>query len=132
MRLKKVEDEIASIVKDAKRKKIVVADKFPFRYFVEEYGLDYCAAFGGCSDQTDASAATIAYLVDTVKKDKIPYVFYVELSNQNVATVISEQTGAGMSLLNSCHNVTKSDFEAGVTDLSLMKQNAENLRKGLN
>ncbi len=129
--IKKVGDEIASIVKNAKHKKIVVADKFPFRYFVDEFGLDYCAAFGGCSDQTDASAATLAYLVDTVKKDSIPYVFYVELSNQNVAKAVSEQTGAGMLLLNSCHNVTKSDFEAGVTYLSLMKQNAENLRKGL-
>ncbi len=130
--IEKVDKEIASIIKDAKLRKIVVADKFPLRYFVDEYGLDYCAAFGGCSDQADASAATIAYLVDTVRKDKISYVFYVELSNQNVAKAISEQTGAGMLLLNSCHNVTKSDFEAGVTYLSLMKQNAENLRKGLN
>ncbi|NPV91294.1 MAG: zinc ABC transporter substrate-binding protein [Firmicutes bacterium] len=129
--LKKVDEEIASIIKNARHKKIVVADRFPFRYFVDGYGLEYCAAFSGCSDQTDASAATIKYLVDTVKKDKIPYVFYAELSNQNVAKAVSEQTGAGMLLLNSCHNVTKSEFEAGVTYLSLMKQNAENLRKGL-
>jgi zinc transport system substrate-binding protein len=129
--IKNVEEEIASIVNSAKHKKLVVADKFPFRYFVDEFGLDYCAAFSGCSDQTDASASTIAYLVDIVKKDKIPYVFYAELGNQNVAKAISEQTGAGMLLLHSFQNVSKSDFEAGVTYISLMKQNADNLRKGL-
>lgn len=130
--IEKVDSEIAGIVKEAKRKKIVVADKFPFRYFVEEYGLEYCAAFSACSDQTDASASTIAYLVDTVTEEQIPFVYHVELSNQNVAKAISEQTGAGMLQLNSCHTVSKTEFDAGVTYISLMKQNAENLRKGLN
>lgn len=130
--IKKVDEEITTVVKDAKRNNIVVADKFPFRYFVDEYGLDYCAAFGGCSDQTDASAATIAYLVDTVTTGSMPYIFYVELSNQNVAKAVSEQTGAKMLLLNSCHNVSKPDFDSGVTYVSLMKQNAENLKLALN
>lgn len=128
--IKKVDKDIASIIKNAPNKIIVVADKFPFRYFVDEYGLKYSAAFGGCSDQADASAATIAYMVDTVKKNKIPYVYYVELSNQNVAKSICEQTDSKMLLLHSCHNVSREDFDSGVTYLSLMKQNAENLRKG--
>lgn len=131
-KIQNVSTEFKYVVDSAKRKKIVVADKFPFRYFVDEYGLDYRAAFSGCSDQTDASVATIAYLVNTVKNEGLQYVYYVELSNQNVARAISEQTGAGMLLLHSCHNVSKADFEKGVTYLSLMEQNVENLRKGLN
>ncbi|GHU82786.1 periplasmic divalent manganese/zinc-binding lipoprotein [Clostridia bacterium] len=130
--LQAVDEEIAAIVANAGRKKIVVADKFPFLYFVNQYGLDYAAAFSGCSDQTDASAQTMAYLINIVKNDQIPYVYYVELSNQSVADAISEQTGTGTLLLNSCHNVTKVEFDNGATYLSLMKQNAENLRKGLN
>ncbi|WP_461248735.1 metal ABC transporter substrate-binding protein, partial [Treponema sp. R6D11] len=62
--IKKVDDSIKSIIKNGKRDKIVVADKFPFRYFVDEFNLKYVAAFPGCSDQTDASAKTIAYIVD--------------------------------------------------------------------
>ncbi|MDR3364327.1 MAG: metal ABC transporter substrate-binding protein [Clostridiales Family XIII bacterium] len=130
--LEEVDQNITEVVSSAKRGKIVVADKFPFRYFVDHYGLDYAAAFPGCSDQADAGAATIAYLINTVQDENIPYVYYVELSNQSVADSISEQTGAGTLLLNSCENITKADFESGVTYVDLMKANIENLRKGLN
>jgi zinc transport system substrate-binding protein len=56
----------------------------------------------------------------------------VELSNRNVADAIAEQTGAEPLLLNSCENLTKEDFDKGVTYVDLMKVNAENLKKGLN
>jgi zinc transport system substrate-binding protein len=56
----------------------------------------------------------------------------VELSNRNVADAIAEQTGAEPLLLNSCENITKDDFESGVTYVDLMAVNVENLRKGLN
>lgn len=127
----KVDGEIKEIVDKSANKLVVFGDRFPFRYFAEEFGLEYRAAFNGCSTETEASAGTIAYLIKTVKDNKIPYIYYIEFSNQNIARSISEQTGAGMLLLHSCHNVTKDDFAAGVTYLSLMKQNAENLRKGL-
>ena len=69
--------------------------------------------------------------MNTIQERNIKYVFYLELSNQNIARAISEQTGAQLLLLHSAHNVTKDDFEAGVTYVSIMQQNAENLRKGL-
>jgi zinc transport system substrate-binding protein len=130
--LEKVDAEIADVVKTAKRRMIVVADKFPFRYFVDRYGLDYAAAFPGCSDQADAGAQTIAHLVSTVEGDKLPYIYHVELSNRNVADAIAEQTGAEPMLLNSCENISKDDFDSGVTYVNLMSVNVENLRKGLN
>ena len=130
--LKKVDEEITNIVSTAKRKKIIVADKFPFLYFVRAYGLDYEAAFPGCSDQADAGAKTIAHLIGAVAEGQIPYIYHVELSNKSVAEAIAEQTGAEMLLLNSCHNLSKEDFDNGATYLSLMQQNAENLKKGLN
>jgi zinc transport system substrate-binding protein len=130
--LEAIDTEIADVVKSAGRQKIVVADKFPFRYFVDRYGLDYAAAFPGCSDQADAGARTIAYLIDTVKADGMPYIYHVELSNRNVADAIAEQTGAEVLLLNSCENLSKEDFDSGVTYADLMKANVENLKKGLN
>ena len=123
--------EFSQIVDSAKRKQIIVADRFPFRYLVEEYGLDYRAAFAGCSDQSDATPATIANLINTVKKNKIPYIYYVELSNQNTAEAVAEQTGAKMLLLHSYHNVSKQEFEDGTTYLDLLRQNMINLRTGL-
>lgn len=129
--LELVDKDIKGIVDRAQTKILVFGDRFPFRYFVDEFGLEYRAAFNGCSTETEASVGTLAYLIDFVKKNKIPYVYHIELSNENIAKSICEQTGANMLQLHSCHNVTKDDFEAGVTYLSLMQQNAETLRKGL-
>ncbi|MEO1816051.1 MAG: metal ABC transporter substrate-binding protein [Acetobacterium sp.] len=126
-----VDDEIAGIVAASPNKLLVFGDRFPFRYFVDEFGLEYKAAFPGCSTDTEASAGTLAYLMNTIQEKNIKYVYYLELSNQNIARAISEQTGAQLLLLHSAHNVTKDDFDAGATYVSIMQQNAENLRKGL-
>jgi len=123
--------ELSQIVGSAKRKQIVVADRFPFLYLTKEYGLDYVAAFPGCSDQSDASVATIAFLIKTVKNNKIPYIYHAELNNRNTAEAVAEQTGAKMLLLHSYHNVSKQDFESGTTYLDLLKQNVANLKTGL-
>jgi len=126
-----ISKELSQIVNSAKRKQIVVADRFPFRYLTEEYGLDYVAAFPGCSDQADASVATIAFLIKKVKENKIPYIYHAELSNKKTAETVAEQTGAKTLLLHSYHNVSKQDFESGITYVDLLKQNAENLKTGL-
>lgn len=130
-KIQAVDDRIRQIVDDAPSKLILVADRFPFRYLAEEFGLDYYAAFSGCSAESDVSAATLAYLIDKVKEKNIPYVYHIEFSNKQVATAVCEQTDADMLLLHSCHNVTKDDFDAGVTYVTLMEQNADNLEKGL-
>ena len=129
--IQQVDEQIRSVVDAAPRKLIVVADRFPFRYFVDEFGLDYYAAFNGCSSESDVSVGTLTFLIDKVKEYDIPYVYYIELSNKQVAEAVCAQTGAQMLLLHSCHNVTKDNFAAGVTYLSLMQGNAANLEKGL-
>lgn len=129
--LKELDASFRQVVADRKRNMIVVADKFPFRYLADEYGLAYRAAFSGCSSDTEPSAKTIAYLIDKIREDGIPVVYYLELSSHSTARVISEESGAKPLLLHSCHNVTRREFDQGVTYLQLMKQNVENLRQGL-
>ena len=129
--LKDLDSQFRQVVNQGRLHMIVVADKFPFRYFADEYGLSYRAAFSGCSGDTEPSARTIAYLIDKVKKDRIPAVYYLELSSHRTAEIIQEETGAAPLLLHSCHNVTRKQFDEGVTYLRLMRQNAENLRYGL-
>lgn len=129
--LAEIDDGFRQVGTDRKRNMIVVGDKFPFRYLAEEYGLDYRAAFSGCSTDTEPSAKTIAYLIDKVKTEEIPVVYYLELSSHRVSEIIGEETGAVPLLLHSCHNVTRAQFDAGITYAELMKQNVENLRKGL-
>ncbi|TVL57420.1 metal ABC transporter substrate-binding protein [Brachyspira hyodysenteriae] len=127
-----LDEEIRNAVGSSKRKNIVFGDRFPFRYLAEEYGLEYRAPFTGCSSQVDASPKTIAYLINYIKDNKIPYLYYIELSNEKIANTLIEQTGASKLKLHSGQNVSKEEFNSGVTYLSIMRDNLESLKKGLN
>lgn len=130
-KLTELDAEFREVVSHAKRRLVVFGDKFPLRYFFDEYGLEYRAAFSGCSTDTEPSAKTIAYLIDKVREKQIPAVYYLELSSPRVAEIIGEETGAEPLLFHSCHNVTRHQFDSGVTYLKLMEQNVKNLKKGL-
>ena len=129
--LEEIDAGFREVSRNRKRNMIVMGDKFPFRYLADEYQLDYRAAFSGCSSDTEPSAKTIAYLIDKVKEEQIPVVYYLELSSHRVSEIIGEETGAEPLLLHSCHNVTRAQFDAGITYAGLMRQNIENLRKGI-
>ena len=129
--LEEIDSGFREVSANRKRNMIVMGDKFPFRYLADEYQLDYRAAFSGCSSATAPSAKTIAYLIDKVKEEQIPAVYYLELSSHRVAEIIGEETGAEPLLLHSCHNVTRAQFDTGITYAGLMRQNIENLRKGI-
>lgn len=131
-KLNDLDTEFKSIVKTAKRKEIIVGDRFPLRYFADEYGLSYYAAFPGCSEQTEASAKTISFLANKVKEDKIPVVLKIELSSGNIANTIAKETNTKVLEFNSAHNISQSDFDAGTTYVDIMTKNAEVLKEALN
>lgn len=124
--------EFREIVESAARKTVVFADRFPLLYFADAYGLTYFAAYPGCADAAEPSAATVAFLIDKVRVERIPVVFCIELSNQRLADTVCEATGAKKLQFSSCHNVTAAEFKNGATYLSIMRQNAGALREALN
>ena len=130
--LEALDARFASLCEIAPRKLLVFADRFPMLYFCREYGLDYRAAFHGCSGDTEPSLATIKYLIDKVEDEHIPVVYTVDLSTKKVAAVVSECTGAAVDTLYSMQTVSRADLDAGETYLTLMERNYEALRKGLN
>ena len=123
--------QFRQIAENAERKILVFGDRFPIRYFAEGYGLDYFAAFSGCSSESEPSASTLAFLIDKVREEEIPVVFSIEFSNGNIARAICESTGAVQRTYNSCHNVTKEQMENGATYVSLMSENLETIREAL-
>ena len=127
-----VDQKIGEMVKTAKRKEIIVGDRFPLRYFVDDYGIKYYAAFPGCSEQTEANVKTVSFLVKKIKEDKIPAVFKIELSNGLIAETLAKETGAKILEIQSAHNISEKDFESGVTYVNLMERNLEALKEALN
>lgn len=130
-RLDDLDQTFESVTAQAENKIMIFGDKFPFYYFARDYGLECYAAFPGCSTETEPSAATMAYLINKVEEQNISVVYYLELSSHKVADAIGAVTDAQALLFHSCHNVTRAEFDAGVTYLDLMYQNAEKLRKGI-
>ncbi len=129
--LESLNRDFKSMVDCAARKTVVFGDRFPFLYLAKEYGLDYYAAFPGCASNTEASAATVAFLINKVKQENIPVVFSIEFSNGKIADAVAEPTGAKRLELHSCHNVTKDEFDSGETYISLMRKNLANLKEAL-
>lgn len=126
-----LDESFRQLVAGSQRRTVIFADRFPVRYFVEEYGLDYYAAFPGCADEAEPSAKTVAFLIDKVRQEQTPAVFYIEFSNQKMADVICEDTGCQKLLFHSCHNVTRQQLDEGVSYLELMGGNLETLREAL-
>lgn len=131
-KLEELDQAFKQVVASGKRKELIFGDRFPVRYFTEEYGLKYYAAFPGCSADTEASASTVAFLIDKIKEDNIPVVLQIELSTGNIAKTISEETGAKIYTFYACHNLTKEDYDTGKTYLDFMWENVETLKIALN
>ncbi|MDO4733442.1 MAG: metal ABC transporter substrate-binding protein [Bacillota bacterium] len=130
--LEDLDARFRDLVKNAARKRLVFGDRFPLRYFVNEYGLDYQAAYIGCSTEAEPSAAMIAELIDLVREEQIPVILKLEMSNDNIAKTIAADSGADIRIFQSCHTLSKEDFEAGKSYISLMEENLIVLEEALN
>lgn len=119
------------VCSEKKRSLLVFGDRFPLLYFCREYGLDYRAAFHGCSSDTEPSLYTLKFLIDKVRQQDIPVVYALELSSRKVADAIAETTGATVETFYSCQTVSQADWAAGEGYVSLMRRNVAALREGI-
>ena len=129
--LEKLDAAFREIAAQGRLDTLIFADRFPVRYFVEEYGLDYYAAFPGCADDTEPSARTVAFLIDRVREQDVPVVLYIEYSDEKMADVICADTGCEKRLFHSCHTVSAADLAAGADYLDLMWANAGSVKEAL-
>ena len=123
--LEKTDALFEALAKEYQDKTLIFASEFPFLYFCREYGFDFAAAYDTCSEHSEASPARVAELIKTVKEENIKTVYYKELCSVDLASTICLETGAKMSCLHSCHNLSKEDFDSGKTYLSIMNENAQ-------
>ncbi len=129
--LQALDAELTQIMDEYPDGKVIFADKFPFRYLALDYGLQYDSAYASCEASAEPSGAVIARLIDEVKALNLADVFTIEFSTGKIADVITAETGAQRREMHSAHNVSKEDFEAGVTYLQLMQRNAQQLNEAL-
>ena len=134
--LDEIDAELRELAANARTKTLVFADRFPMRYFAEEYGFDHIAAFSGCTSNTEPTLSAVAEIADAVVNGGARGLLTVELSDKKCASAVREALGDGAECeiyeLHSAHNVTKEDYDAGVSYAELWRRNISVLGKVLN
>lgn len=133
--LKELDNQYKDAVNNGQHMTILFADRFPFRYLADDYGLTYFAAFAGCSAETEASFETIAFLARKVDELQLPVVLTIEGANHAIAeTVVSSTQAKNQAILtmNSMQSVTAKDAENGESYLGIMAENLNVLKEALN
>ena len=133
-KLNALDKRYADAVDAATCKTLLFGDRFPFRYLVDDYGLDYYAAFVGCSAETEASFETVAFLANKVDELGLKAILQIESADGRLAQTIRQQTTAKnqtILTLNSLQSVKAADVKKGASYLTEMEKNLEVLKDAL-
>lgn len=134
-KLSALDEKASKIVASAAKKTVLFGDRYPFRYFTDDYGLEYFAAFVGCSAESEASFETVVFLSKKVDELGLNAVLTIEKSDKKIAkTVVSNTKSKNQKILemDSLQSITKKEIKAGRNYLSAMEKNIEVLKTVLN
>ena len=121
-------------VNEARGKTLVFGDRFPFRYLLDDYELQYFAAFPGCSAETEASFETIVFLATKLDELELGSILVIDGSNRKIADIIllsSANREREILELDSMQSATVADIASGYTYLRAMEKNLEVLKIAL-
>lgn len=123
------------VINSSSRKILLFADRFPFRYMADDYGLKYYAAFSGCSAESEASFETVKFLAEKTDELNLPCVITIDGTKHKIAETVIANTKAknqNILVLDSMQSTTLNDIKNGESYLSVMKRNLEVLKAALN
>ena len=133
-KLTALNEEYATAVESAKTKTLLFGDRFPFRYMVDDYGLDYYAAFVGCSAETEASFETVKFLANKVDELKLKYIMTIDGSDKKIAETIIKNTkdkDQKILTIDSMQSKNAEDVKNGATYLGVMTDNLKVLKTAM-
>jgi len=132
--LDELDAAFTDVTRTAKTHTLLFGDRFPFRYLTEDYGLEYYAAFSGCSAETEASFETIAFLAAKTDELGLHTILKIEGSDGKIAETIRANTaGKDQKILelDSLQSVTEEELAEGLTYLSAMSGNLQVIKEAL-
>ncbi len=133
--LKTLEEKFETELLDTNKDTLIFADRFPFRYLVDDYDISYYAAFSGCSAETEASFETVVFLTDKLNELQLEELIIIDGENDSIAkTVIQNSSLKNTKILtlNSLQAISTQEINEGATYLTLMEQNLQILIEALN
>lgn len=133
-KLEALDDNYEEAIEHSAKHTLLFGDRFPFIYLVKDYGLEYFAAFSGCSAETEASFETITFLAGKLDEFGLGTVLIIDGTTHKIAETIINNSKAGnqqILKLDSMQSTTSSDVESGSTYLSIMEKNLEVIKEAL-
>ena len=131
--LEQLDEQIQTGVDEAPIRTVLFADRFPFLYLTEDYGLVHYAAFPGCSAETEAGFDTVVTLADRLREEKLPAVLVLEGNDRRLAATLQQTAGVRVPVLelHSMQSVTREQAAKGASYLEFMQNNGQALLQAL-
>ena len=133
-KLNELDSKYETAIASCESRFLLFADRFPFEYLVHDYGLEYYAAFSGCSTDVEATFETVISLIYEIDAHSLPYVLTLESSNGDLArTAISESRDKNATVLaiDSMQSIGKRDIESGLSYIGVMENNLDVIKTAL-
>lgn len=130
-RLTALDQAFFEAVEASEDKDVVFAGRFAYGYFIQRYGLNYETVYQSCSAEADPAVGDMVRVIEHIHEHDTKVIFYEELSSARAAKTISEDTGVEICEFSTAHNVSKDDFDAGVTFIDIMERNLSALKRAL-
>ena len=127
--LNQLDDEYTTALSTATTKTLLFADRFPFRYLVDDYDLNYYAAFVGCSAETEAKFETITFLANKIDELNLKTILKIETSDERLATTIKNATKQKDQTILTLDSLQSATTKSGKSYLSVMTSNLEILKQ---
>lgn len=134
-KLDALDKEYETTVSNASVKTVLFGDRFPFRYMTDDYGLEYFAAFAGCSAESEASFETITFLAQKADELNLSAIIQIDNADGKIAQTIKDTTSnknQQILTMNSMQSVTAADVKNNVTYLGIMQENLSVLSQAIN
>ena len=133
-KLQELDEKFAGLSVGDGKDYVVFGDRFPFRYLFEDYGIEYYAAFPGCSAETEASFETVTFLAGKIDEGSLSKVLVIESSSDEIAkSIISNTKDKNQEILvmDSLQAVTKEELSECASYLGVMEGNYDVLAEAL-
>ena len=130
-KLKDLDIAYQTSLENCQSREFIYGGHSAFAYLAKRYNLNYLAA-QGLSPDAEPGVQTLILLSQQAQAQFSPYIFYEEWESSKVAETIASESGAKLKPLNSGHNLSPAQKEAGLTFIEIMENNLSNLRQGLN
>lgn len=130
LRLAALDQQYRTELTGCKTNTILHAGHSAFAYLARRYHLQYIAVYNAFAD-AEPSPQRVFLLIEQIKNEKVPFIYYEDMMNPRLAETIARETGAGLLKLNNGHDITRKDLDKGVSFISIMESNLINLKKGL-